>query len=95
MSHMPTTDGPSSPVQRFLFTVTGSENGLSTFNVALPATRSSTSYTVHIEDGGTVSGNHREYWAPIAGFTTTQIQVKAGAPVATGDKLLITVEDLT
>lgn len=81
--------------QRFVFTVTGTENGLSTFNVALPAERASVNYVARVADGGTAGGAHRDYWAPVAGYTTTQIQVKAAAPVATGDKIVIVVEDLT
>lgn len=87
--------GVISGPQRFVFTVTGSENGLSQFNVNLPTARANTNYVARVEDGGTVSGNLRNYVAPIAGYTTSLIQVKAAAAVATGDKLIITVDDLT
>ncbi len=76
--------------QHFVYTCTGSEG--SSFTVPLPAARATTTYIATVQG---IVGNLRIYRAPQSGYQLAQITVESSASVQAGDKLAITVSDIT
>lgn len=76
--------------QHFVYTCTGAEG--SSFTVPLPAARASVTYIATVQG---IVGNLRIYRAPQSGYQLGQITVEASANVQNGDKLAITVADIT
>jgi len=92
--HMPSSGHPpaANPDQRFKYVCTGTETD--TFNVPLPSARANTNYIAVVSLLFGSSSSQYLCNAPPTGYTTTQIQVIAGAAPAAGDVLGIVITDI-
>lgn len=94
MSHMPTFSQPPPGTitgLTFIYTATGSEGA--SFTVTFPTSRPSTNYLISARGVGLA--DFLSFDAPTAQYTTTTFRLDCSAAPTAGDKIAITVEDLS
>ena len=89
--------GGSGTEQNYVYTITGAEVGFGTANVTIPLQhpKPSTAYIAIAVDGGRVDTTLVMYSTPVAQYTLTTFQVAATQIPAIGDKIVVSIADIT